>query len=130
LGGTLDIPNDLKYAKEHEWLRVDGDIAEIGITDYAQGELGDVVFVELPEKGSEVKEMEPFGTIEAVKAVSELFSPVTGTVEDVNGKIEEDAGIINRDPYGDGWMIKVKVTNVSEFDGLLNADQYKDLIEE
>lgn len=126
----MDIPNDLKYTKEHEWLRVDGDIAEIGITDYAQGELGDVVFVELPEKGSEVKEMEPFGTIEAVKAVSELFSPVTGTVEDVNSKIEEDAGIINRDPYGDGWMIKVKVANVSEFDGLLSADQYKDLIEE
>lgn len=126
----MNIPNELKYTKEHEWLRIDDDVAEIGITDYAQGELGDVVFVELPEKGSEVKQMEPFGTIEAVKAVSELFSPITGTVEEVNDKIDDDAGIINRDPYGDGWMIRVKIGQASELDDLLSADQYKELIEE
>ena len=126
----MNIPGDLKYTKEHEWLRIKGDVAEIGITDYAQGELGDIVFVELPEQGSAVKQMEPFGTIEAVKAVSELFSPVTGTVEAVNGKIEEDAGIINTDPYGEGWMIKVKVSDTSELNDLLSPDQYKELIEE
>jgi len=126
----LNIPSDLFYTKEHEWLRVDGDTAEIGITDYAQGELGDIVFVELPETGTQVIQMEPFGTIEAVKAVSELFSPITGTVSEVNGKIDEDAGVINRDPYGDGWMIKVKLSEKSELDSLLKADQYKELIEE
>ncbi len=126
----MNIPSDLFYTKEHEWLRVDGDTAEIGITDYAQGELGDIVFVELPETGTQVIQMEPFGTIEAVKAVSELFSPITGTVSEVNGKIDEDAGVINRDPYGDGWMIKVKLSEKSELDSLLKADQYKELIEE
>jgi glycine cleavage system H protein len=126
----LKIPSDLSYSKEHEWLRIDGDVAEIGITDYAQGELGDIVFVELPDNGSSVKQMEPFGTIEAVKAVSELFSPVTGTITDVNSKIEEDAGLINRDPYGDGWMIKVKIADKGELGNLLNPDQYKELVEE
>ena len=126
----MNIPGDLKYTKEHEWLRINGDIAEIGITDYAQGELGDIVFVELPEAGSDVKKMEPFGTIEAVKAVSELFSPVTGTVDAVNSKIEEDAGVINSDPYGDGWMVKIKVSEASELNDLLSPDQYKELIEE
>jgi glycine cleavage system H protein len=126
----LDIPGDLLYSKEHEWLRVTGDTAEIGITDYAQGELGDIVFVELPEQGTEVKQMEPFGTIEAVKAVSELFSPVTGTVIEANGKIDEDAAVVNSDPYGDGWMIKVKLSEKSELDSLMKADQYKELIEE
>jgi glycine cleavage system H protein len=126
----LNIPSDLLYSKEHEWLRVTGDTAEIGITDYAQGELGDIVFVELPEPGTEVKQMEPFGTIEAVKAVSELFSPVTGTVTEANGMIDEDAGVINSDPYGDGWMVKVKMSEKSELDNLLKADQYKELIEE
>lgn len=126
----MDIPGDLLYSKEHEWLRVTGDTAEIGITDYAQGELGDIVFVELPEQGTEVKQMEPFGTIEAVKAVSELFSPVTGTVIEANGKIDEDAAVVNSDPYGDGWMIKVKLSEKSELDSLMKADQYKELIEE
>ena len=126
----MNIPGDLKYTKEHEWLRINGDIAEIGITDYAQGELGDIVFVELPEQGADVQQDEPFGTIEAVKAVSELFSPVTGTVEDVNSKIEDDAGIINREPYGEGWMIKVKIADAGKLESLLTADQYKELIEE
>ncbi|MEE9441570.1 MAG: glycine cleavage system protein GcvH [candidate division Zixibacteria bacterium] len=126
----MNIPEELKYTKEHEWVRLNGDVAEIGITDFAQGELGDIVFVELPEIGSEVKQKEPFGTIEAVKAVSEMFSPVNGTVDAVNDLIEEDAGIINNDPYGQGWMIKVKISNPDEIDSLLDADQYKELITE
>lgn len=126
----MNIPGDLRYTKEHEWIRVDGDSAAIGITDYAQGELGDVVFVELPEVGNDVKQMDAFGTIEAVKAVSELFSPIDGTVEEINGLIEEDAGVVNRDPYGDGWMIKVKIADASQLDNLLTADQYKELTED
>jgi glycine cleavage system H protein len=125
----LHIPEDLLYTKEHEWVRVTGDVAQIGITEYAQGELGDIVFVELPQSGKAVKQMEAFGTIEAVKAVSELFSPVTGSVSAVNGKIEEDAGIINRDPYGEGWMITVKMTNATELAKLLKPAQYKELLE-
>lgn len=126
----MNIPDDLFYTKEHEWVRIDGNTAEIGITDYAQSELGDIVFVELPEVGSGVKQMEPFGTIEAVKAVSELFSPVTGTVSAVNSMIEEDAGIINRDPYGDGWMIKVTMSDLAEKETLISGSEYRHMIEE
>jgi glycine cleavage system H protein len=126
----LNIPQDLLYSKEHEWVRVSGDSAEIGITDYAQGELGDIVFVELSAEGDEVKESEPFGTIEAVKAVSELFSPISGSIAAVNSKIEEDAGIINNDPYGEGWMVKITISDSSELEGLMQADQYKELIGE
>jgi glycine cleavage system H protein len=126
----LNIPDELLYSKEHEWVRVDGDTVEIGITDYAQGELGDIVFVELPDEGAAVEQAQPFGTIEAVKAVSELFSPVTGTVSAVNSMIEEDAGIINGDPYGEGWMMKVKLSDPSEIDQLLKGEQYQELIEE
>jgi glycine cleavage system H protein len=130
LGGKVNIPQDLLYTKEHEWVRVAGDTIEIGITDYAQGELGDIVFVELPEAGADLKQMEPFGTIEAVKAVSELFSPVSGSVSSVNNIIEDDAGIINRDPYGEGWMIKATLSNPAELDQLLKPEQYKQLLEE
>ncbi len=126
----MNIPEELLYTKEHEWVRIDGETAEVGITDFAQGELGDIVYVELPEEGGNVKYMEPFGTIEAVKAVSELFSPVSGTVSAVNGMIEEDAGVINRDPYGDGWMIKVKMTDPAEKEKLISAADYKKVVEE
>ncbi len=126
----MNIPDELLYTKEHEWVRIEGDTAVLGITDYAQGELGDIVYVELPDAGTDVKQMEPFGTIEAVKAVSELFSPVTGTVSSVNSKIEEDAGIINRDPYGDGWMMKVKLADPAEKGKLLSAADYKKVVEE
>jgi glycine cleavage system H protein len=119
------IPDDLKYSKEHEWVKVDGEIAIVGITDYAQGELGDIVFVELPQVGSKVEYMKPFGTIEAVKAISDLFSPLSGEVTETNGQLESDASIINSDPYGDGWIIKVKMSNSGELDGLLSADDYK-----
>lgn len=125
----MHIPDDLLYTKEHEWVRVKGDTAQIGITEYAQGELGDIVFVELPQAGKAVEQMGPFGTIEAVKAVSELFSPVSGSVAAVNNKIEDDAGVINRDPYGEGWMITVKMTNPADLAKLLKPAQYKELLE-
>jgi len=124
----VSIPADLKYTKEHEWVKVDGSTVTIGITDYAQGELGDIVFVELPKVGEEVKATEPFGTIEAVKAVSDIFSPVTGKVSDANGKLEDDPMIINRDPYTDGWMIKVEISDKAELDSLLSPEDYKKLI--
>lgn len=125
----MNTPADLKYTKDHEWIRVLGDVVEIGITDYAQGELGDVVFIEMPEVGGTVTQSEPFGTIEAVKAVSELFSPVTGVVEDVNSMIEDDAGIVNRDPYGEGWIIKIKLADSSQLDDLLDATGYEEMVE-
>ncbi|MCP4580101.1 MAG: glycine cleavage system protein GcvH [candidate division Zixibacteria bacterium] len=122
------IPDDLKYSKEHEWVKTDGDNVIIGITDFAQGELGDIVFVELPAISDKVEYGEPFGTIEAVKAVSDLFSPITGEVVEVNTAIEADAGIINSDPYGDGWLIKVKIDDNSQLDQLLDAAGYQEVI--
>ena len=124
----MNIPAELKYTKEHEWVKVDGNIVVVGITDYAQGELGDIVFVELPSVGTEVKAMEPFGTIEAVKAVSDLFSPVSGKVAEINPALEDDPMVINRDPYGEGWMIKVEIGDPAELDGLLNGEAYEKLI--
>ena len=122
------IPDDLKYSKEHEWVKLEGDVATIGITDYAQGELGDIVFIELPGVGDSVEAMQAFGTIEAVKAVSDMFSPVAGEIVEVNTALEGDAGIINSDPYGDGWIVKVKVSDSSQVDALLDPGQYKELI--
>ena len=123
----MKIPSDLRYTKEHEWVSIDEGVATVGITDYAQSELGDIVFVELPEVGDEVEELESFGTIEAVKTVSELYSPVTGTVEEINEALEDKPELINEDPYGDGWMIKVKFSEINE-DELLSAKDYKDMI--
>jgi glycine cleavage system H protein len=124
----VQIKEELKYTKEHEWIKVDGDTATVGITDYAQGELGDIVFVELPKVGTAVVQMKPFGTIEAVKAVSELFSPVTGEVVAVNSGLESDATVINKDPYGEGWLIKVKVKDNKEIEELLSAEKYKGIL--
>ncbi len=124
------IKDDLRYTKEHEWVKLEKDIATMGITDYAQGELGDIVFVELPKVGTKVEQMKSFGVIEAVKAVSELFSPVTGEVIEVNSKLESEAGLINKDPYGEGWIIKVKVKDKSEVNKLLSAEDYKKLLEQ
>ena len=124
----MEIKADLKYTKEHEWIKLDGEVATVGITDYAQGELGDVVFVELPKVGASVAQMKPFGTIEAVKAVSELFSPITGEVAAVNSTLEADATTINKDPYGEGWLIKIKVKNPKELDSLLTAEKYKEMV--
>ncbi|MFH1068205.1 MAG: glycine cleavage system protein GcvH [Candidatus Glassbacteria bacterium] len=123
----MKIPKDLHYTKEHEWVSLDDGVATIGITDYAQSELGDIVYVELPEVGEVVEALESFGTIEAVKTVSELFSPVSGTVEEINEALEDKPDLINQDPYGDGWMIRVKVTEMPE-EELLSAADYKDMI--
>ena len=120
------IPKELRYTKDHEWVRESGDpqVVEVGITDYAQGELGDVVFVDLPKGGASLKSHDVFGTIEAVKAVSELYSPVAGTVVESNKALEQDPALVNRDPYGEGWMVKVKVKDAKELEGLLRADAY------
>ncbi len=124
----MRVPKDLKYTAEHEWVSVDQDIATVGVTDYAQGELGDVVFVELPEVGASVKQMESFGTIEAVKAVSDLFAPVSGEVVETNLVLADAPDTVNKDAYGAGWMIKIKMSDPSELDSLLSADEYKDKI--
>jgi len=124
----MHIPEELKYTKDHEWARIDGDVATIGITDYAQSELGDIVYIELPEVGLETKQMESFGTIEAVKAVSDMFAPLTGEVVEINNNLADQPEIINKDPYGDGWIIKIKLSDKSELDGLLDKAQYEELI--
>ena len=121
------VRDDLQYTKEHEWVKIDSDVATVGVTDYAQGELGDVVFVELPEIGSSVERGAPFGTIEAVKTVAELFAPVSGTVEATNEGILDDAGIINSDPYEKGWMLKIKMSNAQEAADLLSPAEYREL---
>ena len=121
------VPNDLRYTPEHEYVKTTSDAAvvEVGITDYAQGELGDVVFVELPKVGARYTKMQVFGTIEAVKAVSELFSPIAGEVVAVNAALDGDPGTINRDPYGTGWMIRLKVADKGELNSLLSAADYQ-----
>jgi glycine cleavage system H protein len=120
------IPKELRYTKDHEWVResTDPQIVEVGITDYAQGELGDVVFVELPKASAQFKQRDVFGTIEAVKAVSELYAPLAGTIVEANKALEGDPALVNRDPYGKGWMVKVKVKDAKELEGLLRADAY------
>ena len=120
-----NVPADLRYTAEHEYVKTLGDGAvQIGITDYAQGELGDVVYVDLPKPGAKFGKMQVFGTIEAVKAVSELYCPLAGTVVEANGALEKDPAVVNRDPYGDGWMIKLKVKDAKELDQLLTSDAY------
>ena len=125
---SLDIRDDLKYTKEHEWIRVDGDAATVGLTDYAQRQLGDVVFVELPQVGAKLEQMKPFGVIEAVKAVSDLFSPVSGEVTEVNPQLESQSNLINSDPYGEGWIIKAKIQNSKELDALLSPEDSRKLV--
>jgi glycine cleavage system H protein len=120
-----NIPTDLKYTEEHEYVRASSEgTVEIGITDYAQGELGDVVYVELPAVGATFAKHDVFGTIEAVKAVSELFSPVSGEVTAINDRLDKEPALVNTDPYGAGWMIKMRTTNTAELDTLLDADGY------
>ena len=128
LGQRVNVPSELKYTKEHEWVKVEGNMATIGITDFAQSELGDIVFVELPAVGSAVEQMKSFGTIEAVKAVSDMFSPVTGKVTEVNQTLDSDPMIINREPYEAGWIIKVEFSKTSEIEQLLDDSSYKSII--
>ena len=124
----MNIPSDLKYTKDHEWAKKDGDIVTVGITEYAQGELGDVVFVELPATGDQVSQDETFGTIEAVKAVADLFSPLTGEVVEINEALGDQPDLINSDPYGGGWMVKIKISDESEWNNLMSDEDYKALI--
>lgn len=121
----MNVPDHLRYTEEHEWILLEDDVATVGITDYAQGELGDIVFIELPKVDDETKQMEPFGTIEAVKAVSDLFAPLSGKVVEVNSDVEDQPEIINQDPFGKGWMVKIKVANKDEIESLLSAEEYK-----
>lgn len=124
----MKIPSGLKYTEEHEWVAVEGDVAVIGITDYAQGELGDLVYLKLPEVNDQITQMESFGTVEAVKAASDLYAPVSGTVIEVNGDLADRPELVNKDPYGTGWMIKVKMSDPAELDSLLDPEKYKSLI--
>jgi glycine cleavage system H protein len=124
----MNVPADLLYTKDHEWLRVEGDLAYIGITDFAQGELGDIVFLEIETLGEVLKKEEVFGTIEAVKTVSDMFMPVGGEILEVNPAIEESPDVVNKDPYGKGWMIKIKIADQAELGTLLSAEKYKELL--
>lgn len=126
----MNVPSNLKYTKDHEWIKVEGDVATIGVTDFAQSQLGDIVFIEIETVGETLAKEEVFGTIEAVKTVSDMFMPVTGEVLEVNPKITEQPDVVNKDPYGDGWMIKVKIDNPAELNELLSPEQYKGTINE
>jgi glycine cleavage system H protein len=121
-----NVPEDLHYSKDHEWVRVEGDTAVIGITDYAQDSLGDVVYVELPKPGDKFETSESFGSVESVKAVSEVFTPVSGEVVEINESLADEPETVNSDPYGTGWMIKLKMSNPGEADSLLTAAEYED----
>ncbi len=125
----MNILEDLKYTSDHEWIRVEGDTATVGITDYAQGELGDVVYVEIETEGESLDREEVFGTVEAVKTVSDLFMPISGEVVAVNESLADAPDTVNKDPYGEGWMIKIKYSDSSELDALLSADDYKSEVE-
>jgi len=124
----MNIPSDLKYTKDHEWLKIDGDQATIGITDFAQGELGDIVYVDVDTEGEELAAEDVFGSVEAVKTVSDLFLPVDGEVLEFNEEINDAPETINEDPYIKGWIIKIKISDTSQLEGLLTAEAYKDLI--
>lgn len=124
----MNIPTNLKYTEDHEWIRKEGNIAYVGVTDYAQSELGDVVFVEIETVGETLSKGEAFGTIEAVKTVSDSYMPVSGTIIEKNEKLDAQPDLINKDPYGDGWMIKIEMTNPAEYDELLSPEQYKEHI--
>ncbi len=126
----MELPGGLKYSREHEWVKVEGNVALIGITDFAQAELGDVVYVELPETGMEVEANNTFGVVESVKAVSDLYAPVSGAITEVNGTLEDEPELVNSDPYGDGWMIRVEMQDEAELSDLLEADSYRAFIEE
>jgi len=124
----MSIPTEIKYTKEHEWISLNGEVAMIGITDHAQSQLGDIVFVELPNVDSEINQNDTFGVIEAVKTVADLFAPVKGLIIELNSSLEDSPDLINSDPYGAGWIIKVKVSNSNQYDDLMSSDEYEEFI--
>ena len=125
----MDFPNDLKYSRSHEWVRVEGSEAVVGLTDYAQEELGDIVYIELPEEGGQVEKETAFGVVESVKATEDLFSPVSGKVVEVNSPLDDSPETVNEDPYGDGWLIRLEMTDPDELKDLMNAEQYQVYVE-
>lgn len=124
----MDILDNLKYTKDHEWIRVEGNAVYVGITDFAQGELGDIVFIEIETVGENLAKEEIFGTVEAVKTVSDLFMPISGEVLEANQNLESNPEVVNKDPYGDGWLVKISIQDATELDDLLSAEQYKEVI--
>ncbi len=124
----MNIPEDLKYTQEHEWLKIDGNVAIVGITDHAQSELGDIVYIDIPDDINKVRKGESFGTIEAVKTVADLFAPLSGKVVSVNSSLNDNPDVVNKDPYGAGWIIKIEFSEPSEIDELMTPTQYKELI--
>lgn len=124
----MNFPENLKYTKDHEWVRVEGDEAYVGITDFAQGELGDIVYIDIDSEGETLEQEEVFGSVEAVKTVSDLFMPLSGTVLEFNSKLEDESELVNSDPYGDGWMIKIKLSDPSQLDELMDAATYQNSI--
>lgn len=124
----MNVPADLRYTKDHEWLRIEGEFAFVGITDFAQGELGDIVFLEIETEGETLDKEEVFGTVEAVKTVSDLFMPVSGEILEFNPALADSPDLVNKDPYGEGWMIKIRISNPAELESLLSAEQYQELL--
>ncbi|WP_026914144.1 glycine cleavage system protein GcvH [Christiangramia portivictoriae] len=124
----MNIPQELKYTKDHEWVKIEGDTATIGVTDFAQGELGDIVYVEVETLDETLEKEEVFGTVEAVKTVSDLYMPVSGEIIEFNDSLEDEPEKVNNDPYGDGWMIKIKLSDPSEVEGLLSAEEYQEVV--
>lgn len=125
----MELPEDLKYTREHEWVSVSGSVATVGITDHAQEQLGDVVYVELPAVGDRVEKSDAFGVVESTKAVSDVYAPVSGEVTEVNDDLPDSPELVNEDPYGDGWMVKIAISDPSELDELMTADEYREFIE-
>lgn len=124
----MNVPENLKYTKDHEWIKIDGNIATVGITDFAQGELGDIVYVEIESEGETIDQGEVFGTVEAVKTVSDLFMPISGTVSEFNSELESSPEVVNEDPYDKGWMIKIQLADGADFDELISSEDYKKLV--
>ncbi len=124
----MEIPPVLKYSKEHEWVATEGSVATIGITDYAQDQLGEIVYVELPAVGDKISKDDPFGVVESVKAVSDIYAPLSGTVIEINEDLPESPEVVNEDPYGDGWLIKVKISDAAEIDDLMDNEEYEELV--
>lgn len=127
-GGVMEIPQGLKYSKEHEWVATEDTVATIGISDHAQDQLGEIVYIELPAVGDKISKDDPFGVVESVKAVSDIYAPVTGTVIEINEDLPESPETVNEDPYGDGWLIKVKITDMSDLEDLMDAEEYAELL--